>query len=461
MLYLDGEQFGYAYLTGESVSFVYSNGECIYPGTILSDEIAMFISGKIFNGVPLYDVRNCIAIIRSETPPPADIVSYTISDPNYTHGPDNTISAWIVSGADSILYWYCESINVFANQYFSVGDGPYRRTITNISGLEHIDMSRTENLSWCLYSFRNLSDLYAISNWDTSHVTDFMYCICDCGVTDLSALSGWDTSSGREFYGMFADCPNLLDISDIGSWDMHNAESLRYMFSRIPATSIPVLSWDISAVSSIDDMFSGCNYLTDVSGLADWDVSGISSMYGVFLRCQNLSDISPLAHWNPSRDCNLGFMFSGTSVSDISPTYSWDITGGYGMFAETEITAFDFNCYYNVSANSVDFSYVTRGCKKLLICDLGDKVKRLFPVDLFTGCTVLHTLIIRNTSMVPFLTSSQINTAFADCPVMKSSAGKLYVPQALIAEYTADLRWYSALLRYGCQVLPIEGSPYE
>ena len=44
---------------------------------------------------------------------------------------------------------------------------------------------------------------------------------------------------------------------------------------------------------------------------------------------------------------------------------------------------------------------------------------------------------------------------------MRSNAGKLYVPQDLVNTYKNDAGWKAELINYGCQILPIEGSPYE
>ena len=62
--------------------------------------------------------------------------------------------------------------------------------------------------------------------------------------------------------------------------------------------------------------------------------------------------------------------------------------------------------------------------------------------------------------MLPFDSITNIGRTFQGT-VLRSSEGKLYVPQDLIYAYTHNIMWSSALLNYGCQILPLEGSPYE
>ena len=81
-----------------------------------------------------------------------------------------------------------------------------------------------------------------------------------------------------------------------------------------------------------------------------------------------------------------------------------------------------------------------------------------FGGQVFTGCSVLKTLILRPASLVSLGNINNFNsTPFAS----GGTGGTLYVPQSLISSYQSATNWSTILGYANNQILPIEGSIYE
>jgi hypothetical protein len=77
---------------------------------------------------------------------------------------------------------------------------------------------------------------------------------------------------------------------------------------------------------------------------------------------------------------------------------------------------------------------------------------------LFKGCGVLTVLVLRSSTLCALSNTN----AFDGTPFASGGAGgTLYVPQALVSQYTQATNWSTILGYANNQILPIEGSIYE
>ena len=86
-------------------------------------------------------------------------------------------------------------------------------------------------------------------------------------------------------------------------------------------TAIPDV-FDFSQVTSMNNMFNNCTYLSDISLVSDWDTSNVTEMSYMFNSCSNLVDITPLSNWDFSGVSNLNRLnafLNGVQVKDYSP----------------------------------------------------------------------------------------------------------------------------------------------
>ena len=117
-----------------------------------------------------------------------------------------------------------------------------------------------------------------------------------------------------------------LDVSDI---NISNLEILSGIFSfdemKYINNIIGLDSWDVSGISEINYLFSGCSKLKEIQGLENWDTSNIKEMVGVFFLCSDLTSLD-LTDWDMSSVTSTKNMFACCynlkTVGDIS---NWKI----------------------------------------------------------------------------------------------------------------------------------------
>lgn len=99
-----------------------------------------------------------------------------------------------------------------------------------------------------------------------------------------------------------------------------------------------------------------------------------------------------------------------------------------------------------------------RGCTKLTAVDLGGNGSASIAANTFLNSSAFNVLVLRNTTRT---TLSNVN-AFAGTPFASGKAGgTLYVPAALVSQYTQATNWSTIIGYANNQILPIEGSEYE
>ncbi len=133
-----------------------------------------------------------------------------------------------------------------------------------------------------------------------------------------------------------------LSGSATGSWGLFENSGIKSLGN--------IGRFDVSNVTSIDQLFKNCKNLTDVSGLKDWDVSNVETMEQAFNGCNELSDISALSTWNVSKVTSFRVMFGETDLTSdsLKALEDWDVSNVKDM------SSLFYNCTYltNVDALS-------------------------------------------------------------------------------------------------------------
>ncbi len=276
---------------------------------------AMFITGPEVNGKMKQFVDSSYTYTSSETTI-TDIVRFT-GTPN----PSNIIDSNIVSTNDSlfpiymwydsantIIYWYSESANVYYNQnaknFYSnlralnnisclseiktnystdmssmFMDAGYNSTSFTLQFGQNFDTSNVNRMAYMFYETGYNDEAFTLDlgpNFDTSNVTDmsrmFYYTACKSPIFTLNLGEKFDTSNVTDMSYMFYNLGNtnpLFDELDLGSkFDTGKVKYMQYMFcsckniSRIYATNLFVTT----SVTNSNSMFSGCLNLMGMLG---------------------------------------------------------------------------------------------------------------------------------------------------------------------------------------------------
>lgn len=224
------------------------------------------------------------------------------------------------------------------------------------------DMSCVEDIDGMFYLANNLEDITALASWNTMSVKDMGWLFAyDRSLLDISPIATWNTSNvedmGRMLLGL-----NITDISAIEtkqhdgknyvSWDVSKVKNMDAMLAQLSITDIsPLASWNTASLESMSGMFRYDSHISDISALmtvqhsgkdyVSWDVSKVKDMSNLFGGASSLSNLGALASWNTSSVKSMLGMFSGTDIVNTSALetkqqpgsnyVSWDVSNVTNM----------------------------------------------------------------------------------------------------------------------------------
>lgn len=304
--------------------------------------------------------------------------------------------------ADTIITsWLMMKLKQFGDELLNTVTAIRRSYIAPTSDIYTVEVSKPQESKYPIYMWISDGVLYWYSIAAKVY-TD----------TEFSLCGGWYAWSGYEYTRL----PNCTDISGIGEWDT-------------------------SRTSTIEGLFYGCSSLSDISPTLNWDLSKVRMMYSVFAECSSALDISTMYKWDIP---DFG-IYASNAFTDV--------------FANSGIVKFDFSRLQ--LSRTADFSVAGAfsGCGDLLMCDLGYNIFSIGR-NTFYNCRKLYTLICRNVSRTVSVGGLGYDP-FTGATTLRSSRGTVYVPQSKLDNYRNDILWSRLLWNYGCQLLPLEGSPYE
>ena len=133
--------------------------------------------------------------------------------------------------------------------------------------------------AWLFWSMGNLTTITGIENLKTDNVTNMHMMFNGCSKLTSLDVSGFKTDNVVGMYGMFSECTGLTSL-DLSGFNTANATNMGYMFfSNVGLKTIYVGNgWSTNAVTSSDDMFTGCTALVGGEGTT-YDASHVDAGY--------------------------------------------------------------------------------------------------------------------------------------------------------------------------------------
>ena len=219
-------------------------------------------------------------------------------------------------------------------------------------------------------------------------------------IASLGNIDKFDVSNVTDMSYMFSGCKNLAGLSGLENWKTGNVVNMQGMFGG------QVKQPDYSNPYKVD----GCEKITSLKPLSSWDTSKVTDMSYMFSGCKNLAGLSGLENWKTGSVVNMHGMFGGQvdlsgelkidgceKITSLKPLFSWD------------------------TKNVTDMSYMFKDCKGLNdIRELSqwDVSKVMAMTNLFSGCESLESIgALSNwkTSNVRYM-----GEMFSDCKKLKS-----------------------------------------
>ena len=109
---------------------------------------------------------------------------------------------------------------------------------------------------------------------------------------------------------------NIIDVSKVKDMSRLFREVIKDLGSDIVG-NIDISKWDVSNVSDMRDMFSGCKSFN--SDLSKWNVSNVREMWRMFSGCLDFN--SDLSKWDVSKVINMTDMFDGCKSLKKIPSW--------------------------------------------------------------------------------------------------------------------------------------------
>ncbi len=163
-------------------------------------------------------------------------------------------------------------------------------------------------------------------------------------ITNISNWGGFDISSNAIFRGC-----NNLDITAT-DYPIISTSNLFRGFQNCSSLTTPDFSsWDVSAVTNLQEIFKGCSIF---NGNVDWDTSNVAYMVQVFSGCSSFDQ--PL-NWDTSSVVNMSGMFAvATSFNQLLSFDTSSVTNMSAMFNNADsfdqnISAWDINQVSNLN----------------------------------------------------------------------------------------------------------------
>ena len=141
----------------------------------------------------------------------------------------------------------------------------------------------------------------------------------------LLEIVQWGDIEWQSMYLSFADCENLI-LTATDAPDLSKVTTLSFMFSGCNLLNQPIAHWDTSTIKEMNYLFSGAiNFNQDINS---WDVSNVTRMSDMFKNAYAFNQ--PLDNWNVEKVEAMISMFSGARSFNM-PIGNWKTNSLYAV----------------------------------------------------------------------------------------------------------------------------------
>ena len=225
---------------------------------------------------------------------------------------------------------------------------------------DNVNTSYLTEMSTTLFANMEMATYIAISNINTSNVTNMSSMFYNCSSLTSLDLSSFTTNNVTNMSSMFNGCTYLQSL-DLSYFNTSNVETMGWMFNNCEHLEhVDVSTFDMSKVKSTQRMFYNCKSITSIELN---DIKKVNSVREMFRQCVALSEIDlsgiDFSYIMLSDTYNVNSMFYGCNslsyltLNDVSDATFNKITNTTYTKLPTSCTVYrDNNTYlYNSSTN--------------------------------------------------------------------------------------------------------------
>lgn len=401
---------------------------------ITISNISNALNGKSLPGGGSIDGNNVYNLDAfSTTSATESILNYVKIFPTEIDMSNKTTLSYLFSGCQ-----YMTNVPNLINFDGNNGYVDLIQTFSNCKSLTEININLNNTrginqMGWLFSGCHNLKTINFIQ--PNAFINENDYTTQDMGGTfaQCSNLTNINIDNGyivpATMYDAFADCYNIVDLSNIVINISQLANDPTYTFSNCyNLVNFPIFEGESDySVYGLYGMFTGCKYLNN-NTLDDilnrLNLTSVSDISSIFLGCTNLN-ILP-SQLNYDNIGNFNYSFIGINVSDINLSVSkasaLQKTFGstYNIYNETtqEMEIIETNSPLTnltlTNCNSVQFiDEICMDCKNLKSVNIGGLSTNLYQCgSMFANCYNLTNVEFENCD---FSSTYQCSSMFANC----------------------------------------------
>lgn len=268
-----------------------------------------------------------------------------------------------LSDLSSISNWNVSNVREMQEMFQST-------SIENVDALANWNTQNVTRLGYMFSTASKLADISGLALWNTSKVTDLAAMFSKTKISNVNALESkqhegkdyvsWDISKVQNISFMFNGATRLTDISALSSWNTVKVQQMEHFLQETAINSTDALetkrydgksytSWDVSNVKYMNSIFKDTTRLSNITALATWTTTGVTRMSYLFSDAKAITDVSAIADWDVSNVKEMDYMFERvTTVADFTPLNNWTINPSntkYRMFHNVPATSILPNWY--------------------------------------------------------------------------------------------------------------------
>ena len=224
--------------------------------------------------------------------------------------------------------------------------------------------------------------------WDGEYITSVVFAPSFANCTSLTSTAYW-----------FSGCNNLTNITGIENLNTANVTDMEEMFGGCSSlTNLNLNTFNTSNVTSMHGMFNSCVRLSDLD-LRGFDTGNVTDMSSMFSGCTGLTSLD-LGSFYTAKVTSMRMMFMGCknlNELDLSRFNTANVRDMSYMFSEcSSLTSLDVSKFN--TANVTNMRQMFYECKALTSLDVSkfntSKVTNMFAM--FNNCNKLHSLDVSN-----------------------------------------------------------------
>lgn len=363
--------------------------------------------------------------------------------------------------------WGFEKL-VFATSLFNNVQIP---TFFTVAGLNTRSMQTFDR---AFANTQSVTGLIDVTGLNTSVVVTLALTFFGVDAQTVPGLGDWDTHNVHTLSNTFAIAntfsTNLFNVYNVTNWDVSAVSDMTNTFSatRAHLFSAPnVLHWNTAAALTLDGTFSMAN--RGEFNVSNWDVSNVLSMKQTFASAGH-DDLSlfpppqsgpvhpPIGAWNTANVRSMDQIFfdvgPGTSSADVSLWNTQSLQSAPQAFASTiyhyNVAAWDFSSLVtatNMFQNSnMDFDWSAKSVASIAAAN-----------GIINNC--LMTRAHYDSFLTRFATTSTLNAVSPGGPRANTLVTPTNTPARVLQNYTAALPAHTTLSNAPRSWTLLDGGP--